>query len=106
MAGVTEGQPCVPFPHPSESLNYTPFYGKYATTGAQQSSPESEYLTPRESYAPAPKRPKGSHPRERPTHPSEGPSPPPASKPPAPGNPFTPRGPVGRHHTGGAAAGE
>jgi penicillin-binding protein 1A len=106
MAGVTEGQPCVPFPHPSESLNYVPFYGKYATTGALQSSPDSEYLTPHESYAPAPKHPKGSHPRERPTHPSEGPSPPPASKPPAPGNPFTPRGPVGRHQTGGAAAGE
>ena len=110
MAGVTEGQPCVPFPHPSESLHYAPFYGKYATTGAQQSSPESEYLTPRErspeTYAPAPKRPRGSHRREGRTHPSEGPSPPPASKPPATGNPFAPHGPASGHQTGGAAAGQ
>jgi penicillin-binding protein 1A len=31
MAAVTEGQPCVEFPHPTEPLVYTPFFGKYAT---------------------------------------------------------------------------
>ncbi|MCW3068069.1 MAG: glycosyl transferase family 51, partial [Solirubrobacterales bacterium] len=41
MAGVTEGKPCVPFPQPAETLSYTPFYGKFATTGQSQAS-ESE----------------------------------------------------------------
>ncbi len=31
MAAVTEGQPCVEFPQPTESLAYRPFFGKYET---------------------------------------------------------------------------
>ena len=34
MAAATEGQPCVPFPSPTEPISYQPFFGKYATTGA------------------------------------------------------------------------
>ncbi len=33
MASVTEGQPCVPFPEPKESISYQPFFGHFATTG-------------------------------------------------------------------------
>ena len=33
MSSVTEGKPCVPFPTPTESISYQPFFGKYATTG-------------------------------------------------------------------------
>jgi penicillin-binding protein 1A len=33
MAAVTEGQPCVQFPAPTEPISYQPFFGKYATTG-------------------------------------------------------------------------
>ncbi len=42
MAAVTEGQPCTEFPAPKESISYQPFYGKYAATGEQQASQESE----------------------------------------------------------------
>ena len=38
MAAVTEGQPCVAFPQPKESLSYAPFFGKFATTGRLESS--------------------------------------------------------------------
>jgi penicillin-binding protein 1A len=34
MSAVTEGKTCVPFPTPSESISYAPFFGKFATTGA------------------------------------------------------------------------
>jgi penicillin-binding protein 1A len=40
MSAVTQGTPCVQFPSPTESLSYTPFFGKYATTG-QSESPSS-----------------------------------------------------------------
>jgi penicillin-binding protein 1A len=33
MAAVTEGQPCVPFPSPKESISYGPFSGHFATSG-------------------------------------------------------------------------
>jgi penicillin-binding protein 1A len=33
MAAVTEGQPCVQFPEPKESISYQPFFGHFATTG-------------------------------------------------------------------------
>jgi penicillin-binding protein 1A len=42
MTAVTEGKPCVPFPQPSETLSYTPFYGKFATTGQSQAPSEAE----------------------------------------------------------------
>jgi penicillin-binding protein 1A len=38
MSAVTEGQKCVPFRRPSETLSYTPFFGKYATTGHSEST--------------------------------------------------------------------
>lgn len=41
MAAVTEGQPCVQFPAPTEPLVYKPFYGKYATTGLAQEAESS-----------------------------------------------------------------
>ncbi len=33
MAAVTEGEPCVEFPQPTEPLVYKPFFGKYETMG-------------------------------------------------------------------------
>ncbi len=33
MAAATEGQPCVPFAEPKESISYQPFFGHFATTG-------------------------------------------------------------------------
>jgi len=57
MSAVVEGKPCVPFPTPTESISYQPFFGKYATTGQTEASGSSE-----ESQAPqgAPK-PKPHH---------------------------------------------
>ncbi|HTU77445.1 MAG TPA: transglycosylase domain-containing protein [Solirubrobacteraceae bacterium] len=49
MSAVTEGQPCVEFPASKEALTYKPFYGHYATTGQQLTSP-----TPETGAAPAP----------------------------------------------------
>ncbi|HEX3910839.1 MAG TPA: transglycosylase domain-containing protein [Solirubrobacteraceae bacterium] len=40
MASVTEGKPCHEFPSPKESISYTPFYGKFATTGESHSYSE------------------------------------------------------------------
>jgi penicillin-binding protein 1A len=40
MAAVTEGKPCHDFPTPKESISYTPFYGKFATTGESHSYSE------------------------------------------------------------------
>jgi penicillin-binding protein 1A len=37
MSPVLEGKPCVPFPSPQESISYSPFYGKFATTGQSES---------------------------------------------------------------------
>jgi penicillin-binding protein 1A len=44
MAAVTENQPCVEFPQPKEAINYTPFYGKYASTGEAEASKAAEQL--------------------------------------------------------------
>jgi penicillin-binding protein 1A len=41
MSAVEEGKTCVPFSTPKESISYTPFYGKFATTGQSRSSEES-----------------------------------------------------------------
>jgi penicillin-binding protein 1A len=40
MGPVTEGHPCAPLPESSEGISYAPFYGKFASTGAQQASRE------------------------------------------------------------------
>jgi len=40
MSAVTQGKPCVPFPSPSESLSYKPFFGKFTTTGRGEGAGE------------------------------------------------------------------
>jgi len=64
MAAVTEGQPCVEFPQPKESLSYQPFFGKYASTGeslqAAQSSNESSAKRPAKKH-PAHRTPQTAH---------------------------------------------
>ena len=42
MSAVTEGKPCAPFPQPSESISYQPFYGKFATTGQSRVDAEAK----------------------------------------------------------------
>jgi penicillin-binding protein 1A len=42
MSSVIEGKPCEPFPTPTESISYQPFFGKYATTGQTEASGSSE----------------------------------------------------------------
>jgi len=37
MAGVTEGKPCAPLNESSAGISYSPFFGKYASTGQAQS---------------------------------------------------------------------
>jgi len=44
MAAVTENQSCVQFPPSKEAINYTPFYGKYASTGEAEASKAAEQL--------------------------------------------------------------
>ena len=41
MSSVEEGKTCESFATPKESISYTPFYGKFATTGESRSSEES-----------------------------------------------------------------
>jgi penicillin-binding protein 1A len=96
MSKVVEGNTCVPFASPKESISYQPFYGKFATTGRTESFSE-------ERSSVEPSVPK-SHPhRERsPEHGGAGaPSPPPKAgkTPPAPHS----EPPV--KETGGAAPG-
>jgi penicillin-binding protein 1A len=38
MAAVEEGKTCVPFTPSKEAISYSPFYGKFATTGQSRSS--------------------------------------------------------------------
>jgi penicillin-binding protein 1A len=42
MSAVTEGRPCVPFPSSKEAISYTPFSGKFATTGSPEAKPSGE----------------------------------------------------------------
>ncbi|HEV2975823.1 MAG TPA: transglycosylase domain-containing protein [Solirubrobacteraceae bacterium] len=42
MSAVEEGKTCVPFKSANEPISYTPFYGKFATTG-QSRSPSEEH---------------------------------------------------------------
>jgi penicillin-binding protein 1A len=50
MGAVTEDQPCAPLNQSSAGIEYRPFYGKYATTGRTQ-------LTPQLEFGPAAERP-------------------------------------------------
>jgi len=59
MAAVTEGKPCVPFPHAVEAPHYIPFFGKYSLGGSKG---RPEYLQPgeeptQETYEPGPYKP-------------------------------------------------
>jgi penicillin-binding protein 1A len=42
MSAVTEGHPCAPLNMSSEGISYSPFYGKFATTGQSFGGSESE----------------------------------------------------------------
>jgi penicillin-binding protein 1A len=42
MSSVIAGKPCVPFPTPTESLSYQPFFGKFATTGQAEAAGSAE----------------------------------------------------------------
>lgn len=42
MAAVTEGQSCAQFEKAKEEISYSPFYGKFVSTGASSSSKPSE----------------------------------------------------------------
>jgi penicillin-binding protein 1A len=95
MAAVTEGQRCVPFHQPSETLSYTPFFGKYATTGRSEGAfgenGSGEFANRRRAPTPQPKN-KGFQrggqrapaPRTAPAPAAPAPAaPPPANAPPA-----------------------
>jgi penicillin-binding protein 1A len=95
MASVTEGQPCVQFPSPSEQISYHPFFGHYASTGRIGGSepPSGEFhgeqplaATPR---AGSPQPPKVKGPGGRHAQPAPAPAPAPQGEP-APAAPPTP----------------
>ncbi len=67
------GNKCVPFPSSSESINYQPFFGKYASTGKAVESSGNEEESPSSSK----KKEKSksthagpTHPETEPTHPA------------------------------------
>jgi penicillin-binding protein 1A len=93
MAAVTEGQPCVEFPQPKESISYQPFYGKYAATGLALSNRESESESAQGKKKKKPSKPGGASPT----------APTPQASEPGPGPPATPPGQVKK--TGGASPG-
>jgi penicillin-binding protein 1A len=43
MSPVTENEPCAPLNTSSAGIEYRPFYGKYATTGQAQATPQLEF---------------------------------------------------------------
>ncbi len=73
MAAVTETQTCVPFSPSNEPISYSPFFGKYATTGETHLSPEPE--TGSATHLP------GSAPPAKPSHPRTAPAEPRAPRP-------------------------
>ncbi|MGN6373791.1 MAG: hypothetical protein ACTHM1_12535, partial [Solirubrobacteraceae bacterium] len=104
MAAVTESQPCAQFEKAKEEISYSPFYGKFASTGASSSTSSSaeessgatstEHHSSEHGEAPA-----GAHHVTPQSHapPPEPHAPAPATEPPAP-----PSGGAGPH---GPAAG-
>jgi penicillin-binding protein 1A len=108
MSAVTEGKPCAQFPKPTEPISYQPFYGKYASTGQSQSSPE-EGGEESEKHGKGGRResgPKGGGHGNGPTPPAPAPkaAPPPAPAP-SPGRGPAGAGPPGLRKTGGAGPG-
>jgi penicillin-binding protein 1A len=67
MAAVTEGEPCVQFPSPTEQISYQPFFGKFASTGGSGSESTegkeresgSAHGGPGEHHTPGVERPAG-----------------------------------------------
>jgi penicillin-binding protein 1A len=101
MAAVTEGKPCVPFPHSNEATHYIPFFGKYSL-GGEKGSPE--YLQPgeeptQETYKPGPYKPVS------PAKPNEGPTTTPAPAAPHVGSPVGHGAPQVTSPTGGGPTG-
>jgi membrane carboxypeptidase/penicillin-binding protein len=96
MAPVTEGQPCVPFAEPKETLTTQPFFGKYASTGEAAEEAKKEHKGKKNPHRGGNSE-KGGTGGNRAAPPTEGPSPPPQGK--------TPTGPAspGTGNTGGAA---
>ncbi|HEV2982313.1 MAG TPA: penicillin-binding transpeptidase domain-containing protein, partial [Solirubrobacteraceae bacterium] len=105
MAAVTEGQRCAPFPQPRETISYTPFFGKYATTGRAESTlGENEFPTRTHRTTPRSKNNHREFERHEQTVPAPRPAPaapaPPATPPPT----GTPPAEPGVGKTGGAGA--
>jgi penicillin-binding protein 1A len=61
MDAVTEGKPCAPLHESSAGIEYRPFYGKYATTGATQPFQSTESAPLLERPAVRPSRPAPNH---------------------------------------------
>jgi len=107
MSAVSEGRPCAPFAQPKESISYTPFFGKFATTGRSENNfGENEFAT-RPRHAPQGKNNRGKFERREQRAPAlrpapAAPPPPPPAAAPAPPPPATTPPAVGR--TGGAGA--
>ena len=119
MAGVTEGQSCVPFPEPKEAISYQPFFGKYASTGHLETTQPLETSTSSEPSTKSKRRHSGGGPSNGGVGggaPTEAEAPTPRAKTPAgpalPPNPGgggggapTPGGGAAGRGTGGAAPG-
>jgi penicillin-binding protein 1A len=118
MAGVTEGQSCVPFPEPKESISYQPFFGKYASTGHVETTQPLEKSTSSKpstkskhhSHGGSPNGgPNGGAPAEAEAEAPRAKTPAGPALPPNPGRggggPPTPGGGGGGKGTGGAAPG-
>jgi penicillin-binding protein 1A len=86
MAAVTEGQPCVEFPQPKESISYQPFFGRFASTGRSSGGersgeepfekaqkPAQHHSTPRAGAheTPAHETPEAAPPSHEPSEPHE-----------------------------------
>ncbi len=101
MAAVTENETCVPFSPSNEAISYSPFFGKYATTGETHLSAEPETGSatqlPGTAHPSNPTTPRTAPPETRAPRPS-GEQPRGPSAPPSPSE-----APVGR--TGGASPG-
>src|ERR1700730_7759199 len=109
MSAVIEGKPCVPSRQPSETISYTPFFGKYATTGRSEGAfgenGAGEFGN--RAHRTAPRSPNNRR-VERHAHraPAPRPAPPPPRQPPPPPAtpPSTPPAQPGVGKTGGAGA--
>jgi penicillin-binding protein 1A len=107
MSAVTEGQRCVPFPQPKETISYTPFYGKYTSAGHSEAFGENEFAN-RGRHTPQAKNNRGNFERRPQRTPAPRPAPaapaPPAPAPATPPPANTPPAGPSVGGTGGAGA--